>query len=89
MAKEGEQYLTKGLQAQMLTEIEVCLRFTQKKQYRLFIVQETIISLLTEHISILEARNRSLLEERWALEADIASFELLFPQLMQALQKTP
>ncbi|KAH8647500.1 hypothetical protein BGZ61DRAFT_58521 [Ilyonectria robusta] len=40
--------------------------------------KEAIIYRATEYISLLEDRNRSLLEERIVLESRIAAFELLF-----------
>lgn len=51
-------------------------------------LQETIICQSTEYISLIEARNQSLLEERRALQAKIAAFEILFPKLMDALRQT-
>ncbi|KAH6959896.1 hypothetical protein BKA56DRAFT_599765 [Ilyonectria sp. MPI-CAGE-AT-0026] len=65
MAKKGEENATKDPPEE-----------TPKTK----VDQEAILYRATEYISLLEERNRSLLEERRVLQSTIAAFEMLFPR---------
>ncbi|KAH6883510.1 hypothetical protein B0T10DRAFT_494380 [Thelonectria olida] len=65
MAEEGEENATNDPQEAMPIAI---------------VDKEAIICRATEYISLLEERNKSLLEERIALQSTIAAFEMLFPR---------
>ncbi|KAH6959761.1 hypothetical protein BKA56DRAFT_601158 [Ilyonectria sp. MPI-CAGE-AT-0026] len=65
MAKEGEKNATKD---------------PQEGTPKTIVDKEAILCRATEYISLLEERNRSLLEERIVLQSTIAAFEMLFPR---------